>query len=495
MTEEGKEPEPVPAREEAADAFVATLSGLPMIIARGLLYLIVAMVVVGLLWAAVNRIDTVAVAPATVAPEGQMITVQARVEGLVASVVVQAGQSVRKNDILMRLSSQDILRRQLDYEQAQEEAKRVVFERDHRLPDQELLLKQEETLMKQRQAGLTALDAHYQTQEECVQQLLDLLQQTRKLAVERGLQEQQRLELDVQNADGMQQLWEREAKAHRALQADEIIPELRLLEVERSATAATYDYQKSRLQLAESRQTGQMTEKSYETQNLELRKRQAEIQEEKRKLVLERQAIETEWIRKRNDLQDSRLRLEQQVQALNQRVDAARWALGIKDGDDGAPGDDPSVILIKAPVDGLVARLYVQHAGTVLGRGQPVVDLVPAGTRLVAMLTILPKDVGHVKPGQTVKFRFDAFPAAECGIMTGTLEQVLPAAAAGAAYPAEGFPAQCSLARTFFRVDQQDVRLMPGMTAQAEIITGRKRVLSLLLRPFIDYAAHGGSTP
>ncbi len=90
-----------------------------------------------------------------------------------------------------------------------------------------------------------------------------------------------------------------------------------------------------------------------------------------------------------------------------------------------------------------------------------------------------------MKPGLPVKLKFDAFPFAEHGAIFGELTKIVPEAE-GQEGPASYYRAYCSLKQGYFRVDGKEVPLLAGMTATAEIVTERKTLLQLLLKPFLE---------
>jgi membrane fusion protein (multidrug efflux system) len=62
---------------------------------------------------------------------------------------------------------------------------------------------------------------------------------------------------------------------------------------------------------------------------------------------------------------------------------------------------------ILAPADGVASKLMV-HEGQLVAVGQPVVELVPTSTYLIA--NFKETQIGHMHPGQTAEIELDAFP-------------------------------------------------------------------------------------
>jgi membrane fusion protein (multidrug efflux system) len=73
---------------------------------------------------------------------------------------------------------------------------------------------------------------------------------------------------------------------------------------------------------------------------------------------------------------------------------------------------------VTAPSDGVISRLSV-HAGQLIQPGQPIAELVPKGTYVVA--NFKETQVGKITPGQSVEIAVDAFPGKK---LEGTVESV-----------------------------------------------------------------------
>ena len=137
---------------------------------------------------------------------------------------------------------------------------------------------------------------------------------------------------------------------------------------------------------------------------------------------------------------------------------------------------------VKAPVRGYVKGLKVNTIGGVIGSGETLMEIVPVAPQLVVEVKLSPKDVGHVSLGQKVMVKVDSFDYARYGIIEGRLEYV-----SATTFVDES---RQSFYRARIRLDHDYVgkvagayRVLPGMTVDADIVTGRKSVLSYLLKP------------
>jgi len=143
-----------------------------------------------------------------------------------------------------------------------------------------------------------------------------------------------------------------------------------------------------------------------------------------------------------------------------------------------------NLVAIKAPMDGIVAELLLHNPGESIERGKTILSLVPAGVPMLMQLRIPDKDIGKITRGQQVKFKFEAFPFAENGVLHGLIESIGPVKVGddGAQY-GKYYHATSGLNQEYFRVDGLPFQLLPGMSATAEIRTEQKRIIDLLIAP------------
>jgi HlyD family secretion protein/adhesin transport system membrane fusion protein len=141
-----------------------------------------------------------------------------------------------------------------------------------------------------------------------------------------------------------------------------------------------------------------------------------------------------------------------------------------------------SRLAVLAPVDGIVKGLQVRRAGTVVPPGGPLLEIIPVAGFLVVEARITPREIGFVAPGQAVRVKVHAFDYARFGTVEGTLVQV----AASTTLDQQQQPyyaARIALAADHVGRDPVLNRLLPGMTVQADVVTGAKTLLSYLLKP------------
>lgn len=149
---------------------------------------------------------------------------------------------------------------------------------------------------------------------------------------------------------------------------------------------------------------------------------------------------------------------------------------------------------LTAPVAGIVNEVAVTTIGEVVEAGAPLVTIVPEGEELIVEALVLNRDAGFVRPGQAVVVKLEAFPFTRHGYLEGEIEHV---GADAIADETRGlvFPARVRITRSRLRdvnAVSEALPLTPGMSAQVEVITGRRNVLSYILSPIARATSEAG---
>lgn len=140
---------------------------------------------------------------------------------------------------------------------------------------------------------------------------------------------------------------------------------------------------------------------------------------------------------------------------------------------------DGNQVRLMAPCSGVVLKLKVRDKGAVVGEGETVAELACGGNQLVAELTVPESGVGKLKLDQGVKLKYDAFPYQRFGAKHGRLAWLSPAKTESAT----NFTARVELTETEITVKGQPRSLNAGMTGTAEIVVGKRTLLSYVFEP------------
>ncbi len=138
---------------------------------------------------------------------------------------------------------------------------------------------------------------------------------------------------------------------------------------------------------------------------------------------------------------------------------------------------------IRAPVSGFVQGLTVSTVGAVVPAGGVLMDIVPIDGTLLVETKVSTRDIGHVSVGQPVNVKVTSYDFARYGSVGGKLKSI----SATTLQDEEGgepfYKGLIELDKSYVGENETANHIMPGMTVQADIVTGKKTFLQYLLKP------------
>ena len=143
-------------------------------------------------------------------------------------------------------------------------------------------------------------------------------------------------------------------------------------------------------------------------------------------------------------------------------------------------------LVVRAPHRGLVQDLKVQTIGQVVQPGSLLMQVVPDDAPLEAEVRIAPKDIGHIRVGQPVNLRVSSFDYTRYGYAPGTLKKVSASSVTDAQTNQLFYRGWVSLTNPYVGSTPGQHLVQPGMSLEADIITGEKTLLSYLIKPVVD---------
>ena len=145
--------------------------------------------------------------------------------------------------------------------------------------------------------------------------------------------------------------------------------------------------------------------------------------------------------------------------------------------------------VLTSPVRGMVKNIRMNTLGGVVAGGAPVMEIVPLGDLVLVELRIKPADIGFIKLQQSVQIKLTAYDYAVYGSLRGQVMTMSPDALGDSERNAG---ADGTWYRALVRADPNTLKaggkpltVLPGMVGTAEISTGRRSVLSFLVRPMM----------
>jgi len=400
-----------------------------------------AVIVVGglIIWASVAEIDEVTKGEAKVVPSKQLQVIQALDGGVVSEILVKEGQVVEAGQLLLKI---DETRATSGVREsaAQTFSLKVKLARLKALAegnafappepateDEQRVIDEERQLYDSRSSELQALIGISQQQ---------LAQRQQELSEARARRESAARSLDLS---------QQELSKTRPLLATGAVSEVEVLRLEREVSRARGEVEQASAQ--GSRISAAIAEASRKIQETEL-----SFRNEARKEL-------SETLGRLNTLNEGAV-------ALADKVDKAQ---------------------VKSPVKGRVQRLLANTVGGVVQPGRDIVEIVPLDDTLVLEARINPKDIAFVHPGQSATVKFSAYDFAIYGGMDAVVDNISPDTETDERGQFTYYVVRVKTRQTRF---DDKAPIIPGMTAEVDILTGQKTVMSYLLKPVLKAKAY-----
>ena len=385
-------------------------------------------------WAHYAQIDEVTRGDAKVVPSRQLQVVQALDGGVVSEILVKEGQLVEAGQLLLRI---DPTRATSGVREnaaqsfallARERRLRALAEGNAFVPppaggnaEQQRIIDEERRLYEARRSELGTLVSISREQ---------LSQREHELAEARSRRS---------SAQGAAASAQQELVKTRPLLASGAVSEVEVLRLERDVNKFHGDVDQAAAQIA---------------------RVQAAIGEARRKIEETDISFRNEARKELADVMGRANALVEGKVALTDKVDKA---------------------LVKSPVRGRVQRLLANTVGGVVQPGRDIVEVVPLEDALVLDARVAPKDIAFIHPGQVSTVKFSAYDFAIYGGLEATVENISP----DTVVDDKGNAFYMVRVRTRTPQFGANLPIIPGMTAEVDVLTGKKSVLSYLLKPVL----------
>ena len=140
---------------------------------------------------------------------------------------------------------------------------------------------------------------------------------------------------------------------------------------------------------------------------------------------------------------------------------------------------------LRSPADGVVNDVQVTTVGGFVQAGQKIMEVVPMGDKLLIETRIRPSDIAFIKVGDKALVKITAYDFSIYGGLDGRVVQVSADSIYDEATKEAFFNVIVETNRAFLTSQGRQLPITPGMICDTQIITGRKSVLSYLLKPVL----------
>ncbi|MDY6994227.1 MAG: HlyD family type I secretion periplasmic adaptor subunit [Pseudomonadota bacterium] len=137
---------------------------------------------------------------------------------------------------------------------------------------------------------------------------------------------------------------------------------------------------------------------------------------------------------------------------------------------------------VRSPVKGTVKQIKVNTIGGVIQPGMDLVEIVPLEDSLLVEAQIRPSDIAFLHPGQEVTVKVTAYDFSIFGGLKAYLEHI----SADTIINDRGdafFLIRVRTQRNYLGTKAEPLPIIPGMTVTVDILTGKKTLLTYLLKP------------
>ena len=409
--------------------------------AKLLLYAILAILLAGLAWAWLGKVDEITRGEGRVIPSRQLQVIQSLDGGIVSEILVKEGDLVKVGMPLIKIDEtraiSSLRENQGQYLAllAKQARLRALAEGGAFNPPDEVKI--QSPLAYQEEYALYT--ASREDLDSIVNIARDQMVQREKELIE--------VQFKKELAEKTYESTNKELTANKPLLASGAVSEIDILKLEREVTRARGEIDQSRAQIS---------------------RIQVSISEARRKIVEAEQNFRSKVRAELNDVSAKLNSLTETSVALTDKVKQST---------------------LKSPVNGKVSRLFFNTLGGVIQPGKEVMEVVPTDEVLVIETKVEIKDIAFLRPGQPAVVKLTAYDYS----IYGTLDAVVESIAANSIVDDKGNAYYLVRVRTLQKTLGNNLPIIPGMVAQVDILTGKKTILSYLLKPVLKAKSYAFS--
>lgn len=405
--------------------------------ARVILYVIVLLFICLIVWAGFAQVDEITRGEGKVIPSQQMQVIQSVDGGVVEEVLVQEGDHVKKGDLLIRIDptrfTSNLNEVNAKIFALQTKVRRLTAQvsgtgyTSGSVPD---------GISPSEAAQILAQESQFYSESirELSQRTL-----TNQGAVSTRQGESQRAQAALAQAERAYQMAVRELDTTRPLIKTGAVSEMDILRLERDVSNAD----------GERRQAA-----------ANLRATQSSISEAQSRTSEAAVSLKNQW---RNELADAQAQLVSLKQSISGVADR------VKTTD------------IRSPANGIVQKIFYNTIGGVVKPSDQVAEIVPLDGQLIVEAKVSPKDIAFVRPELPAVIKFTAYDFSIYGGMDATVKHISP----DTFTDEKGNTYYIVRAVTDRPTFGKNLPVIPGMMVQLDIMTGKKTILSYLLKPIL----------
>ena len=140
---------------------------------------------------------------------------------------------------------------------------------------------------------------------------------------------------------------------------------------------------------------------------------------------------------------------------------------------------------IRSPVRGVVNRVLLTTVGGVAKPGEPLLEIVPMDDTLLVEAMVSTKDIAFLRPGDPARVRLTAYDFARYGSLDAHLVNIGADAIEDRQSGQLHYVLRVRTQGTFQDVEGKPLPVIPGMMAEVDVLTGQRTVLDYFIKPIV----------
>lgn len=403
---------------------------------KWVLWAVAAFVAWFLIWSNITELDEVTRGSGKIIPSSQIQVVQNLEGGIVSEILVQEGQEVRAEQLLIRMHN-------VEYQTKLEE-------NNHRML--ELMAKSARLEAIANNAAIT----ENETVQKLEPQLMDaekslfFADKEKQESIIRGLEEKR-----IQRKNELEEARE---KYKRLTENFKLIKEeLRIKEV------LVKDRVVSKVELSQLQREANDLELEMNTVRISIPRYESAIEEIAQNIEESRLRFQNDARLELNQVMAEVARLKESGESLKDRLERS---------------------FVKSPVNGTINQIHVNTIGGVVQPGRDLVEIVPSQDSLLAEVRIPPADIAFLHTGQDAMIKFSAYDFAVHGGAKGKLSYI----SSDTVPDEEGkshYIVHIETDKNHLGSEQKPLKIKVGMVVDVDILTGKKTVMDYMLKPIL----------
>jgi len=389
-----------------------------------------------LIWASIAKIDEIARGSGKVVPNGQNQVVQNLEGGIVSEILIKEGDFVEKDQILIKISNE-----KSNSTAASNELKSFYLQAQ---------IKRLESVLKKEPFVFEASDN---------KDLQDFLKNENELYLTNKKQlESKIMILKEQIRQKENELKDaRQTINHMKFSVDAISKEVEM--------------------------TKPMVEKGIRSQVdfLKLQREQSDARQKLQSVVLSISKIDSEILEINKKIDETyQINDSETRQKLNEIITSLRDL----EANSIASTDQVFRTIVKAPSNGIVQKLHINTIGGSVKPAQDLIEIVPTDYKLIVEVKLLPKDIAFIYHGQKAIVKFSAYDFSIYGGLDGHVINISPDTITEKDDKTY-YLVRIETEKNFIGDREKSMKIIPGMVADVDIITGKKTILDYILKPIL----------